>query len=197
MAIFFTDKKIVNSILAGGKELNRAMSYIFNNGKYMSIVRAYILENGGIEKDAEDIFQDGIAHLIMNIRKGHFRGDSSLKTYFAKICKNLWLQKQRRAGKLQVIKQELSLTEQAKQTPESILLFHERSHLLNDILQKMGSPCREIIGLWSLSYSMKEIAARTNYKNEGVVRKKKHQCFQKLFQWAKENDGIMKELRNT
>jgi hypothetical protein len=41
---------------------------------------------------------------------------------------------------------------------------------------------------------MKEIAGQTPFKNEGVVRKKKHQCFQKLMKLLQERPDLVKEL---
>ena len=41
--------------------------------------------------EPEDIFQEGLTRIILNIRKGKFRGESSLSTYFNSICRNICL----------------------------------------------------------------------------------------------------------
>ena len=190
----YSDKEFVELVVSGGRKLEKAMSYIYNTGEYKSAVRAFVLKMGGKSSEVEDVFQDGIAHLIMNIRKGSFRAESSVKTYFLTICKNIWFQKIRRVGTFNEIKTKLPVEEKAKHSPETILLFKEKANILDKALTLLGSPCREIISLWSLSYSMQEIAKETNYKNAAVARKKKHQCLQTLIQWVKGNASVVETL---
>ena len=190
----YSDEELIAFILSGGRELEKGMSYIYKNGTYFSAVRALVMKFGGKLSDVEDLFQDGIAHLIMNIRKGNFRAESNIKTYFLTICKNLWFQKRRRENIFKEIKQKLPDKEKSDHTPESILLFKEKVNILDKALKILGSPCQEIITLWSLNYSMKEIAQQTNYKNAAVARKKKHQCLQNLIKWVKGNTAIVESL---
>ncbi len=187
---------IVDAILAGGRALNQAMADLYKSGHFKDAVRALVLEYGGKDSEVEDVFQDGIAHLIMNIRKGNFRGESGLKTYFLSICKNIWFQKLRREKKFKEIIQQLPPQEIADSTPGSLLLLGEKKILLNQLLDRIGSVCKKVISLWTLSYSMKEIAQKTGYKNEGVVRKKKHQCLQALVELVKDNQALVQQLRN-
>ena len=176
----YTDIEIVAAISTGGQKMETAMRHVFQQGDYKQAVFNFVENNKGNHQDAEDIFQDGIAHFVMNIRKGNFRGDSNVKTYLLAICKNLWFNRLRRAANLAAIKEEIQLEKTTDKTPEKIMLFNERASFVKTMLGKLGDPCRTILSLWALHYSMKEIVQQTNYKNEAVVRKKKHQCMQKL-----------------
>lgn len=195
MSLRLTDSAIIAAIHAGGKEIDRALSDLYANGNYKSSVRGFVLKFGGQESEIEDLFQDAIAHLVMNIRKGNFRGDSQLKTYFLTICRNIWFQKMRRLNKFDKISQHITIQGKTNDSPETILLFAEQKNLLQQLLDKIGHPCKTIISLWSLNYSMKEIATKTEYKNQGVVRKKKHQCLQALIKLVHNNKSIMQQLR--
>ena len=176
----YTDFEIVEAIAKGGQQMEFAMRFIYQEGSFQQAVFSFVENNKGNRQDAEDIFQDGIAHFVMNIRKGNFRGDSNVKTYLIAICKNLWFNRLRRSATLSAIKEEIQIAETTDNSPEKIFLFKERADFAKTMLEKLGDPCRKILSLWGLHYSMKEIVQQTNYKNEGVVRKKKHQCMQKL-----------------
>ncbi len=185
MRSHYSEEEMVAAIRSGGRAMEQVMRYIYEQADYREEVLRMVLAKQGSVEDAEDVFQDGIAHLIMNVRKGKFRGESSLKTYLTVICKNLWFYKFNRRVKLQSIKTELPTNELDEESPEQLLLFKEKTERVKQLLAQLGSPCQEILTLWSLHYSMKEIAVRTGYKNEGTMRKKKHQCMQKLIKLVK------------
>lgn len=180
----FSDGHLVKAIAAGGHEMEVAMRYVYEQETYQLAITKFVLSNGGIAQDAEDVFQDGIAHLVINIRKGNFRGESTLKTYLISICRRLWFRKIGRSSHLENIKKDIQTERKEKVTPESIYIHEEQKKRLGNWLDKLGSPCREILSMWSLSYSMQEIAKKTGYKNEGVVRKKKFQCMKSLMKLA-------------
>ena len=95
----YSDAEIVQAIQKGGKAMDKVMRYVYHGSAYRESVVAFILLKNGSLEDAEDVFQDGICHLVINIQKGAFRGESSLKTYLVTICKRLWFQKFNRSIK--------------------------------------------------------------------------------------------------
>ena len=60
------------------------------------------------------------------------------------------------------------------------------ANLVNDdklkkILDKIGEPCNTILQkFYYFGLTMKQLVPITGYKTEAVVRKKKHECMQKL-----------------
>lgn len=191
----YSDQDIIASILAGGVDMEMAMHYIYSRSNVKAQVMQFVVMKNGSEEDAEDVFQDGISHLVMNVRKGSFRGESSLQTYLIVICKKLWFYKFNREIKLKNIKKELPVLEEANdQTPEKVLIYKERSSIVKRLLETLGSPCKEILSMWGLNYSMKEIAEKTGYKNEGSMRKKKHQCQKKIIDLIKNRPDLTQQL---
>lgn len=190
----FSDEQMLHAIQQGGRQLEELMSHFYGKSGYKSLIIKLIQQRNGSIEDAEDIFQDGVRHLIMNIRNEKFRGDSSIKSYLTKICLNLWHNQFARATKLNTIKENLPASAVTESSPEKTFLYKERAELLQDVLSQIGASCKKVLGLWALSYSMKEIAKRTQFKNEQVVRKKKHQCLKKLTVLLKDRPDLVQEL---
>lgn len=194
MSKAFTDEQMISAIRDGGKSLEEVMSYIYYDSPYRESIRRYILQQNGSREDAEDIFQDGVCQMILNVQRGKFRGKSSLRTYLTTICKNIWFTKFTRKAKHAEIVQSIQPNEKTAHSPDQILFQKQRSQSLEDILSRLGEKCKTILGLWALHYSMKEIMRETGYKSEGMARKKKHQCMQRLTSMLKDQPALIKEL---
>ena len=90
--------------------------------------------------DPEDIFQDGLTRAIMNIRAGKFNGDSSFTTYLNSICRNICLKELSRNKAVPM--QEIPIPEEkAEDNYYELLVF------INQLKNKLGTSCREIIDL--------------------------------------------------
>ena len=49
---------------------------------------------------------------------------------------------------------------------------------------------------WATGYTMKEIASLTDYASEGMVRKKKCQCYRELSEWLDNHPEFKNKLNN-
>ena len=176
----YSDQQLLLAFQQGGYALEQAMRWLYLESDCRREILTYVAGKNGSLEDAEDVFQDGVKQLILNVRAGKFRGEGSVQGYLFGMCRNFWhrrFQQQMRdkqyAGK---VKQETVVPD----TPESLAEKEEREANLEKLLMSLGEKCRKVLVLWKLNYSMKEIADEMSYKSEGVARKKKHQCFQKL-----------------
>lgn len=176
----YSDEELLQAFRQGGKLLNEAMKWLYLESNTRKEVLAYVVKKNGSLEDGEDVFQDGIKELILNVRAGKFRGEGSVQGYLFGMCRNLW---SRRFQKVIRDKQYAGKTSQETvlyETPESKTVLEEREENIEKLLEKLGGKCRQVLVLWKMSYSMKEIAEELGYNSDGVARKKKHQCFQKL-----------------
>lgn len=190
----YSDEELIKAIIGGGPSLNKVMGYLYTQRQYKDAILNWLIQKGASNEDAEDVFQDGIKHFIINVRKGQFKGDSTVKTYLTRICTNLWFTKLRRQNQLQSIKEQVEVVEERESSPEDLLFTQEKTDLIQQILASLGPLCQKILGLWTLNFKMKEIAQQMGYKSEGMARKKKHQCFQKLMLYLKEKPELADTL---
>lgn len=191
----YSDEEIIKGIKAGGKELEKMVGHLYDRKDLTNLIVKVIKNHKGNFEDAQDVLQDGISQFVMNIRNNKYKAKSSLSTYLTGICKNLWFNIFRKKETAEKYKNNLTLTEESNDSPETTTFYKEQSILLSSILGKLGQDCKNILELWSLGYSMKEIAMRTKYANDNVVAKKKYQCQKKLTLFLKERPDIIKQLK--
>jgi len=189
-----SDEDIVKAILLGGKEREMALEKLYTDGDCKRKVIKYVQSNHGNNADGKDLFHDGIIVADRNIRNMKFRGDSSLHYYIYSICKYLWLNRIKKNKRVLYPGKDLK-EEIGKRNPETIYMDNELKENLSEALDLLGDRCKKILELWKLNYSMKEIAEKLDIKSEGMARKLKHQCYQKLLKLVEENPGLRKNLK--
>ncbi len=192
----YSDKEIILAIQEGGQQLEKMVTYLYSRKDLKDWVVHFVIRNQGSKEDAEDVFQEGISHFVMNVKNGKYQSKSTLKTYLISICKRLWYAIYHKAEKLATLKANMDSKEELTDSPEAITLYKEQADLLKGILEQLGEKCQQILELWSLGYSMKEIAKKVGYKNENVVSKKKHNCQKKLTAFLKERPDLVNRLNN-
>lgn len=175
--------------------MEHAINYLYDKSGILEDVRKYIQSRSGSKEMIEDVFQEGLVHLIMNIRKGNFKGEGSIKGYLFGICRNIWLKKLNKEIRHRDESNVLKVEEVDYQTPEYYLIDDEKKNIIDNVLSRLGEMCKKVLTLWKLNYSMKEIAVEVGYKSEGVVRKKKHQCMKNLINLVKEKPELVEMLR--
>ena len=189
-----TSKELFQKVNQGGIALNGVVTELYTDKDIKGQVLKFVRYNGGQISDAEDVLHEGIRNLIMNVRAGKFSGAGSLKAYLLVICKNIWKSQFSRNVHLKHIKTEVDSPTTDNETPEHHFLWKDRAAQIEQVLTRIGESCKEILGLWSLGYSFKEIGLKSN-RNEGAARKQKHVCFKKLMLFLKNNPQVMDELR--
>lgn len=191
----YEELDIIKAITSESKQEQTETLAVFYHETKDLFVR-FIQKNNGTKEEAEDIFQEGIQHFVVNIRNGIFQQKSSPKTYLFRICRNLWLSKLRRNNKWKSIQQILSHEAKEQVYNPAPLEKKERRILLDRALSSISDACREVLSYWSQGYSMREIAQMTIYKNEQGVMKKKSICLKSLVTKVKSQPDLMKELLN-
>lgn len=59
--------------------------------RYYPYIVGQIVQQGGSQEDASDIFQEAVLIFIDKVRKDQFRGESSVQTFLSAIARNIWL----------------------------------------------------------------------------------------------------------
>ena len=185
----------IEQIRKGGPELNQVMNKIYGESGIRDACMQYLIYKGASRMDAEDVFQEGIRSFLINARKEEFELTSNLKTYIIAICKYVWLGRLRKHSREFSSDDDHSQTMIEEDTPEEHLILEEKKTKLQEVLSELGEKCKQVLGLWSLSYSMAEIAEKTGYKSDAVVRKKKHQCMKGLTELLKQRPNLVAELK--
>ena len=83
-----SDEHIVEQIKSGDEKI---LIHLYK--EYHSLIKSFILKNGGDENGIDDIVQDTIISLWKNVQKPTFLLHVKLSTYALAIAKNKWFKR--------------------------------------------------------------------------------------------------------
>lgn len=131
----YTDEDIISGI---SENQDWALNVIYKT-QYNSI-RKMVYSFKNLRLEPEDIFQEGLTRIILNIRTGKFRGESSLFTYFNRICRNICLKILANPNPLPT-DENLVPEEPENENYYELLVF------ISKLKKQLGDSCRDIIDL--------------------------------------------------
>lgn len=191
----YSDEALLADLKSGGTSEGKAISQLIKANKEK--INALVLRSNGSVADAEDVLLEGITALILSVRKGNFRGDSSIHTYLYSICKGIWFKRFKKYAKEQDYKRNLVVVEEDMNTPEISMMNGEQKKLLLTLFDELKEKCKEVLYLWASAYSMNEIAEQLSYNNSQVAMNKKNRCLKQLHEMIgndKKVQSLLKEL---
>ena len=192
--IYRTVKDISTEQILEGLVNNNSFIIQYVYKKFFAIVRSYILNHGGDEEDARDIFQDGIMVIYEQRKNRNLEIKSGFGTYIYSVCRYKYLNMNRNTGKLvytevESINNEMEkkgLGNQLRETEE--LSFKEsRSRIYQKNFEKLSKECRKLLKMMAEGLSVKEIQRGFNYKSEGFAYKKRSICKSRLSELIKQD----------
>jgi hypothetical protein len=173
-----SDALLKNMICGSAENRNTALHYIFVESGWRQEALV-ILQNQGTQlSDAKDAVQQALILLDQKVRSGEYRPEESMKKYFIGICKKRVFVAKR---SMQRVDFEATLpTVIDPNTPELDLLNDEKRGLVRYILNQLDEKCLELLKLYMLSFSMKEIKESLNIVSDEMTRKKAFECRKKF-----------------
>lgn len=157
----------------------------------------YVTRNSGTGSDAEDIFQEVVLSFIEVVKKGRFRGESSISTFVYALIRHSWLNelKKRDSSRIREMRYEKT---KAQEEPDvsQIIAGREERQLLMKLVEAMGEGCRTVLlAFYYENLPVKEILLKTELTNEQVVRNKKYKCLKQLIELIKAQPGLAARLK--
>jgi RNA polymerase sigma factor (sigma-70 family) len=156
------------------------INYIYKD--YFPLIRFLVTQNGGIDEDAEDVFQDGIIIIYNVVIAGKLKLTCTFKTYLYSVCRNLWLQKlkKRKAvfDRLTDIEGYIDLPKDMLQ--ESSLEETEMHRLIQIHFLSLAEDCQKILRMFVNKTPLREIAVIMGFKTEKYAKTRKYMCKEEL-----------------
>ena len=145
--------------------------------KFVPKVVYYIKNNSGDEDRAQDVIQEVLITLFNQAKAKGLQLTCPFDAYFFLLCKRRWLNELKKASNKEVtivddsVYKDESTVEMANQTE----IFEEKQQLFEEMFQKLGEKCQEVLKLSFVTKTMEEVAAKLNV-TYAYVRKKKSLC---------------------
>lgn len=181
----YTDDELIEMIRRAGNGRKEALHFAYIS--WRSSAKAILVAAGAPATDAEDAIQEAIVVLDNNIRNGKYHQAGSLKNYFIGICKGRLYSNRRSTRRIEWTSDNWKMDGIEARQPETLMLEEEEKTIIRKMLDKMDEKCRQVLRLYKLSYSMKEIAEAAGLGNDNNARQRVHKCRKKMKELMAEN----------
>jgi RNA polymerase sigma-70 factor (ECF subfamily) len=126
----------------------------------------------------EDLRQEIRMRVLVNLRRGRFRGDSELRTYVHRIARNTIIDAMRRAGVRRAATDAGAPAAADRTASEQERLISR--DLLDKILLELSGADRELLGLVFVEHLAYSEVARRLRVAEGTVKARVFRCRERL-----------------
>ncbi len=178
---FHTDQELLEAIASSDRQ---ATERVYK--QHHRVVTRWIVQQGGEQQDAEDVYQEAMVVLYEKAQTPEFRLTCKIGTYLFAISKYLWYKRLQKAAR-----QPMSLgegqgwDEHKEWVYEDDIKVHQERELhyaqLYQAMEQLGEPCRSLLqAFYHKAKNMQEIATEFGYTNPDNAKNQKYKCLNRL-----------------
>lgn len=177
------DQKYIDGLLNNNSFIIEAIYQ-----KFVPKVVNYIKQNSGDAEQAKDIIQETIVTIYNQAKEKDLKLTCPFDAYFFLLCKRKWLNelKKKKNKEVTINEELLSKDDGAQELAYETLLFGEKQDLFNEMFNKLGKACKDLIKATFKINSMEEVAKSLNI-SYAYARKKKSLCIGQLTKLVQES----------
>ncbi len=176
------DQKYIDGLLKNNSFVIQAIY-----DKFVPKVINYIKLNSGNVDEAKDVIQDTLVTIYNQAKEKGLQLTCPFDAYFFLLCKRKWLNTLKKNNKEVTINEVvLSEDDDTQELAFETALFTEKQELFNEMFQKLGTACKDLIKATFKIKSMEEVAASLGI-TYAYARKKKSLCIGKLTKLVQES----------
>ena len=145
--------------------------------KFAPKVTYYIKMNSGSADEAQDVIQETLITIYNQAKTKGLELTCPFDAYFFLLCKRKWLNELKKSHNKEVtIKDEnVSIDKDVEKLAIETEEQDEKQSLFDEMFQKLGEKCQEVLKLSFITKTMEEVASKMNV-TYAYVRKKKSIC---------------------
>lgn len=145
--------------------------------KFVPKVTHYIRNNSGDDDQAQDVVQEVLITIYNQAKTKGLQLTCPFDAYFFLLCKRRWLNEIKKSSNNEVTlhDENVSIDESVQEMTFQTEVFDEKQSLFDEMFQKLGEKCQEVLKLSFVTKTMEEVAAKLNV-TYAYVRKKKSLC---------------------
>lgn len=187
-------KEIIEKVRSGIAGRDEVLISLYNSQDLRNKVFGTLIKNRCSEDKADQLFVDAIINFTKSCFRENFEIKSNLNNYIVGTAKNLWYKEVTKQNKTELLDENPLVSD--VETPLITLIHAERIEPIRKLLSLLDKKCREVLTMWAQNRKMIDIASEMDYKSEGMARKKKHQCKEKMYGIIKNNPVLRDDLRD-
>ncbi|MCK4561493.1 MAG: sigma-70 family RNA polymerase sigma factor [Flavobacteriaceae bacterium] len=185
------DQKYIDGLLQNNSFIIQAIY-----DKFAPKVINYIKSNSGDTLQAQDIIQETLVVIYNQASEKNLQLTCPFDAYFFLLCKRKWLNELKKSSlnEVTINDEVLSKDDDAEQFAFETSIFEDKQVLFNEMLQKLGAACKDLLKATFKIKSMEEVASTLGI-SYAYARKKKSQCIGKLTKLVQESPKF-NQLKN-
>lgn len=170
------DQKYIDGLLQNNSFIIQAIYE-----KFAPKVINYIKKNSGDPDKAQDVIQETLVTIYNQASQKNLQLTCPFDAYFFLLCKRKWLNELKKIthNEVTINDEVLSIDDDAQELSFETSLFGEKQTLFNEMFQKLGTACKDLLKATFKIKSMEEVANSLNV-SYAYARKKKSLCIGKL-----------------
>lgn len=193
----YREETLLKMICGTADERDKALAYLYKDSGWINDAKKTFKLSGISTEDSNDLIQEVFITFDRNLRNGKYVAElGTLKNYFLGICKNKMIMEQRRSSKASMKIDQAPELENGE-TPETILLLSEEKNIIRRLLNLLNERCKELLKLYMLSYSMKEIKAEINLDSDNAARQATFNCRKKFAELFEQRPSLKKNFKRS
>lgn len=157
--------------------------------KFVPKVKNYIRTNSGDDDQAKDVIQEVLITIYNQAKTSGLQLTCPFDAYFFLLCKRRWLNELKKSSNKEVtlMDDNVSIDEPVQEMASQTETFDEKQSLFDEMFQKLGEKCQEVLKLSFVTKTMEEVAEKLNV-TYGYVRKKKSLCTGQLTEMIQQSN---------
>lgn len=157
--------------------------------KFAPKVKNYIRTNSGNDDQAQDVIQEVLITIYNQSKTNGLQLSCPFDAYFFLLCKRRWFNELKKLSNKEVTLQDdnVSIDESVQEMTFQTEVFDEKQSLFDEMFQKLGEKCQEVLKLSFVTKTMEEVAEKLNV-TYGYVRKKKSLCTGQLTEMIQQSN---------
>lgn len=157
--------------------------------KFVPKVKNYIRTNSGDDDQAQDVIQEVLITIYNQAKTNDLKLSCPFDAYFFLLCKRRWLNELKKSSNKEVtlMEENVSIDESVQEMTFQTEAFDEKQSLFDEMFQKLGEKCQEVLKLSFVTKTMEEVAEKLNV-TYGYVRKKKSLCTGQLTEMIQQSN---------
>jgi len=158
--------------------------------KFQDSIRLMVIEMGGTQEDAKDVFTEGLIALIRLVDRDDFKLTCKLGTLLYALCNKKWkqqLEKKTAASNYHVRKLDTTPTRDFTEDAD----YELYRKIFWGVFEKLDDVCKKILKGYFKEISPKDIAASLGF-SYGYVRKRKSLCHSYLMKMIQDHPDYIK-----
>lgn len=157
--------------------------------KFVPKVQNYIRTNSGDNDQAQDVIQEVLITIYNQAKTSGLQLTCPFDAYFFLLCKRRWLNELKKSSNKEVTlhDENVSINESVQEMTFQTEVFDDKQSLFDEMFQKLGDKCKEVLKLSFVTKTMEEVAEKLNV-TYGYVRKKKSLCTGQLTEMIQQSN---------